>query len=154
MTQTEAKGSRKAVEAMGIKVASHKAARSAPERRTQPERVAHRNAVRSQSVKTNRGEEIAVVGHVDSKNRLSLPKSVRDAIQVGPGDAVFLNVDMTNGDVPTVRVVKAVNPLAMMLDALALDAIRQFHAGETIDFDELMDELEAEQESMSRTDVP
>jgi bifunctional DNA-binding transcriptional regulator/antitoxin component of YhaV-PrlF toxin-antitoxin module len=99
------------------------------------------------------GFRLAVVGQLDSKNRLSLPKPVRDAIHVGPGDSVFLNVDNEHGDVPTVRVVKAVNPLGMMLDALAEDALRQFHAGETISFDELMDELEIDPASMSDLDV-
>lgn len=153
MTHTQAEGCRTAGDVIGMKVASHKAARHVPDRRTQSSRVPHRTAARGQPVITRRGEGIALVGQLDSKNRLSLPKSVRDAIHVGPGDAVFLNVDTTTGDVPTVRVVKAVNPLAMMLDALALDAVRQFHADETIDFDDLMDELEAEQESMSRTDA-
>lgn len=40
--------------------------------------------------------------------------------------------------VPTVRVGKAVNPLAMMLDALAEDAIRQYHAGETVSLRDVM----------------
>lgn len=83
------------------------------------------------------GFRLAVVGQLDSKNRLSLPKPVRDAIHVGPGDSVFLNVDDEHGDVPTVRVVKAVNPLGVMLDALAEDALRQFHAGETISLREV-----------------
>ncbi len=99
------------------------------------------------------GARLAVVGQLDSKNRLSLPKAVRDAIHVGPGDSVFLNVEDEHGDIPMVRVVKAVNPLAVMLDALAEDALREHHAGETIDFDQLMDELEAEQEPVNRTDV-
>lgn len=132
MTHTQAEGRRTAGEVIGMKVASHKAARHVPDRRTQSSRVPHRTAARGQPVITRRGEGIALVGQLDSKNRLSLPKSVRDAIHVGPGDAVFLNVDTTNGDVPTVRVVKAVNPLAMMLDALAEEAIREYYAGGTV----------------------
>ena len=83
------------------------------------------------------GARLAVVGQLDSKNRLSLPKAVRDAIHVGPGDSVFLNVDDRNGDVSTVRVVKAVNPLAMMLDSLAEEALREYHAGETVSLREV-----------------
>lgn len=83
------------------------------------------------------GTRLAVVGQLDSKNRLSLPKAVRDAIHVGPGDSVFLNVDDAHGDVPTVRIVKAVNPLATMLDALAAEALREYHAGETISLREV-----------------
>lgn len=53
---------------------------------------------------------------------------------------MFLNVDDGAEGVPTVRVVKAVNPLAMMLDALAEDAIRQYHAGETVSLRDVMKE--------------
>lgn len=111
------------------------------------------NGPATDSQPSRRPTRLAVVGHLDSKNRLSLPKAVRDAIHVGPGDSVFLNVDDGNDDVPAVRVVKAVNPLALMLDALAEDALRQYHAGETISFDDLMDELEIEATSVSDPDA-
>ena len=132
MTHMQSGRPRTASKGIGMKVANHKAARSGPDRRTQSAYVPHRIATRGQPVLKKRGEEIAVVGQIDSKNRLSLPRSVRDAIHVGPGDAVFLNVDTTTGDVPTVRVVKAVNPLAIMLDALAEEAMREYYAGETV----------------------
>ncbi len=98
------------------------------------------------------GDRLAVVGQLDSKNRFSLPKAVRDAIHVGPGDSVFLNVDDEHGDVPTVRVVKAVNPLATMLDALAAEALREYHAGETISLRDLMDELGIDPATVRDTD--
>ena len=133
---------------IGRKAAAHRFARSAPSSQgardgDRPVRTGNAEARPDGDQGTRSGAgrpaggRLAVVGQLDSKNRLSLPKAVRDAIHVGPGDSVFLNVDDAHGDVPTVRVVKAVNPLATMLDALAAEALREYHAGETISLREV-----------------
>ncbi len=62
---------------------------------------------------------------VDSKGRISIPKQYREKIGLEPGDALFLEIDEGTG---TLQIRKAINPF----DILALDAIRQYEAGETI----------------------
>lgn len=70
----------------------------------------------------------AVPVRVDSKGRLSIPKAVRDALDVRPGDTYFFERD---GDI--LRFVKAKNPF----DALAEEAIREYRAGRTRTIEEI-----------------
>lgn len=86
----------------------------------------------------------AVSGQVDQKGRISLPRNIRDALHIEPGDTVFFDVDTIAGEFPMLRVAKAINPLATMMDALADDAIRQHAAGETVDFFDLVDDYATE----------
>lgn len=90
---------------------------------------------------------MAIVAQIDGKNRVSIPKAMRDAVGVGPGDAVFFDLEEAGPGVPVLRLVKAVNPLAVMIDALAEDAIRQYERGETLTLDELWAELDQEDEA-------
>lgn len=76
---------------------------------------------------------------IDSKGRISIPKRYRELIGLQPGDAMFLEVDEETG---TLQIRKAINPF----DILALDALRQYEAGETRSLDEIMAELGVEPE--------
>lgn len=89
-------------------------------------------------------DHFAVTAQIDSKGRVRLPKKIQEAIAVAPGDSVFFNVDWVMSDTPTLRVAKAINPLAAMLDELAEDAERAYRAGQTIGFHELIDEFRDE----------
>lgn len=89
-------------------------------------------------------DHFAVTAQIDSKGRVRLPKKIQEAIAVAPGDSVFFNVDWVLSETPTLRVAKAINPLASMLDELAEDAERAYRAGQTIGFHELIDEIRAE----------
>jgi antitoxin PrlF len=62
---------------------------------------------------------------LDSKGRISIAKQYREKLGLKPGGAMFLEVDEDTG---TFQIRKAINPF----DILALDAIRQYEAGETI----------------------
>ena len=83
-------------------------------------------------------------GQIDAKGRLSIPRAMRDKLGLRAGDTVFFTVDYTDDDVPYLRMAKAVNPLAMMLDALAEDAIRAYERGETIPLEQAWAELDEE----------
>lgn len=85
-----------------------------------------------------RSDHFAVTAQIDSKGRVRLPKKIQDAIAVAPGDSVFFNVEWFTTDTPTLRVAKAINPLAPMLDALAEDAERAHRAGHTVRFHDLI----------------
>lgn len=64
---------------------------------------------------------------LDDKGRLTLPRSVREAIHAQPGDVFYLEAN-ENG---VLRLVRAVNPF----DVLAEQAIREDDAGKTISLD-------------------
>ncbi|MBX6395272.1 MAG: AbrB/MazE/SpoVT family DNA-binding domain-containing protein [Alicyclobacillaceae bacterium] len=64
---------------------------------------------------------------MDEKGRLTLPRSIREALHAQPGDVFYLQLE-ENG----LRIVKGENPF----DALAEQAIREYEAGETIDLEE------------------
>ncbi len=76
---------------------------------------------------------------LDSKGRISIPKQYREKIGLEPGDAMFLEVDEDTG---TLQIRKAINPF----DILALEALREYEAGETRSLDEIMAELGVEPE--------
>lgn len=88
-----------------------------------------------------------MTAQIDSKGRVRLPKKIQEAIAVAPGDSVFFNVEWIRSDTPTLRVAKAINPLASMLDELAEDAEdaeRAHRAGRTVGFHALIDGYRAE----------
>ncbi len=59
---------------------------------------------------------------VDSKGRLTLPRGLRDELDIGPGDTVFFERE---GSV--LRLAKAANPF----DVLATGAVAEWRAGGT-----------------------
>ncbi len=66
---------------------------------------------------------------MDGKGRLTLPRSVREALHAKPGDVFYLQPDEGG-----LRIVKGENPF----DALAEEAIREDDAGETIALDDIL----------------
>lgn len=75
---------------------------------------------------------------VDSKGRIVLPREIRRALRVQPGDALFLTQD---GQI--VALAKAENPF----DRLAAHAAAAYYAGDTISLDDAvsaLDEADAE----------
>ncbi len=67
---------------------------------------------------------------LDDKGRLTLPRSVREAIHAEPGDVFYVEAD---GD-GILRLVRAVNPF----DVLAEQALREDDAGETISLNDVL----------------
>jgi AbrB family looped-hinge helix DNA binding protein len=67
---------------------------------------------------------------LDDKGRLTLPRSVREAIHAEPGDVFYVETD---GD-GILRLVRAVNPF----DVLAEQALREDDAGETISLNDVL----------------
>lgn len=63
-----------------------------------------------------------VVVRVDEKGRLTLPREVRQALGVGSGDVLFLQVE---GHI--LHLVRVENPF----DALAEQALEEFETGQT-----------------------
>ena len=63
-----------------------------------------------------------LLGRVDSKGRVLLPKEVRDRLDLGPGDALCMEISGT-----VVRCAKLTNPF----DALAAHAEQEHRAGRT-----------------------
>lgn len=61
---------------------------------------------------------------VDDKGRVTLPKKIREALGVEPGDTVFLKYEPKNGQV---RLAPAVNPF----DVLAEHAAEEHREGRT-----------------------
>jgi AbrB family looped-hinge helix DNA binding protein len=59
---------------------------------------------------------------IDSKGRLTLPKGLREELEIGPGDTIFFERE---GSV--LRLAKAANPF----DALAAGAVAEWRAGQT-----------------------
>ena len=59
---------------------------------------------------------------IDSKGRLTLPKELREELEIGPGDTVFFERE---GSV--LRLAKAANPF----DVLAAGAAAEWRAGDT-----------------------
>lgn len=66
---------------------------------------------------------------LDDKGRLTLPRSVREALHAQPGDVFFLQPEEDG-----VRIVRAENPF----DELAKEAIREDDVGETIALDDIL----------------
>ena len=66
---------------------------------------------------------------MDDKGRLTLPRSIREALHAEPGDVFYLQPDEGG-----LRIVKGENPF----DALAEEAIREDDAGETIALDDIL----------------
>lgn len=95
----------------------------------------------------NGRDHFAVTAQIDDKGRVRLPKKIQDAIAVAPGDSVFFNVEWLSSETPTLRVAKAINPLASILDALAEEAEREHQAGQTVRFRDLIAEYRADVES-------
>ncbi|ADG07801.1 AbrB/MazE/SpoVT family DNA-binding domain-containing protein [Kyrpidia tusciae] len=65
-----------------------------------------------------------VTVRMDEKGRLTLPRSIREALHAKPGDVFYLQPEADG-----VRIVKGENPF----DALAEHAIREYKAGKTRD---------------------
>jgi AbrB family looped-hinge helix DNA binding protein len=76
---------------------------------------------------------------IDNKGRVSIPKQLRERAGLEPGDALFLEYDESSN---TFHLKKAINPF----DILALEALREYEAGETRSLDEVMAELGVEPE--------
>lgn len=70
---------------------------------------------------------------VDSKGRLTIPRALRNEIDVHPGDVVFMERDGQ-----TLRLAKGANPL----DALAEHALDEYRKGRTRKLSEIALELE------------
>lgn len=66
---------------------------------------------------------------LDDKGRLTLPRSIREALHAEPGDVFYLRPEVDG-----LRIVKGDNPF----DALAEEAIREDDAGETIALDDIL----------------
>ncbi len=66
---------------------------------------------------------------MDDKGRLTLPRSIREALHAEPGDVFYLQPEQGS-----VRIVKGENPF----DALAEEAICEDDAGETIALDDIL----------------
>lgn len=73
-----------------------------------------------------------MIATIDDKGRLLIPKRERDALGLGPGDAVFIERD---GE--TLRLARAENPF----DGLARHAIKEYEAGRTRGLRDIMREL-------------
>ncbi|MBX6342189.1 MAG: AbrB/MazE/SpoVT family DNA-binding domain-containing protein [Thermomicrobiaceae bacterium] len=71
---------------------------------------------------------------VDSKGRILLPREVRKALDLQPGDALFLTKD---GQI--VSLAKAESPF----DRLAAQAVAEYYAGDTVSLEEALRELDA-----------
>jgi antitoxin PrlF len=74
---------------------------------------------------------------IDKKGRISIPRQLREKAGLEPGDTVFLEFDDKTG---TFQLKKAINPF----DILAMEALREYEAGETRSLDEIMAELGVE----------
>lgn len=61
---------------------------------------------------------------VDSKGRVAIPSEIRAALNIHPGDVLFVESDV---ELRVLRVAKAINPL----DGLADHAEQEFRAGRT-----------------------
>lgn len=61
---------------------------------------------------------------LDEKGRVMLPKCVRDALKLVPGDTVFLRLE---AGAKVVRIARGMSPF----DVLAIDAIREYKKGRT-----------------------
>lgn len=61
---------------------------------------------------------------VDAKGRLSIPVEIRDAMDIKPGDVLFLESDTVH---EVMHLAKAVNPF----NGLAEHAVQEFLAGRT-----------------------
>ena len=68
------------------------------------------------------GSQIAV--RVDEKGRVTLPKSIRDALEVTIGDTVFFRYEARNKQA---RVARAANPF----DTLGGQAVKEHRSGRT-----------------------
>ena len=66
---------------------------------------------------------------MDDKGRLTLPRSIREALHAEPGDVFYLQPEEGG-----LRIVKGENPF----DVLAEEAIREDDAGETIALDDIL----------------
>jgi len=64
------------------------------------------------------------VARIDDKGRITLPKSVREALGVGTGDTLFFRHDPKNN---RVQIAPAVSPF----DILAEHAIKEYKEGRT-----------------------
>lgn len=69
---------------------------------------------------------------VDDRGRITIPKKVREALDIQEGDTCFIDFEQNY-----VRVVRGENPF----EALARDAVEQDERGETLSFDEAMESL-------------
>ena len=77
---------------------------------------------------------------VDSKGRIVLPKETRSELGLEPGDILFIDTD---GARRVIYMAKPDNPL----DMLAVAALSEDSAGETIDLDDalsVLDDVEAD----------
>lgn len=70
----------------------------------------------------------------DAKGRLTIPRRLREELGIEPGDTFFLDVDSAHG---ILRFAKAENPI----DVLTEYAVREFYAGNTLSFEEVLVEL-------------
>lgn len=61
---------------------------------------------------------------IDAKGRLSIPAEVRGALNIKPGDVLFLESDPEN---EVLHLAKAINPF----DGLAEHAVSEYRAGKT-----------------------
>jgi bifunctional DNA-binding transcriptional regulator/antitoxin component of YhaV-PrlF toxin-antitoxin module len=68
---------------------------------------------------------------LDNKGRLTLPRSIREALHAEPGDVFYLRPELDG-----VRIVKGENPF----DALAEHAIREFESGQTRNIRDIADD--------------
>ena len=67
---------------------------------------------------------------IDGQGRITIPRAIREASGLDSGSELIAEFDYDTGSI-TLR--SKINPF----DVLALDAIRQYEAGETISLDEI-----------------
>ena len=67
---------------------------------------------------------MALTVRVDPKGRLTIPRQIREALGIEPGDTLFVESDQENG---VLRYAKPENPF----DILAEHAISEYRAGRT-----------------------
>ncbi|MBX3071168.1 MAG: AbrB/MazE/SpoVT family DNA-binding domain-containing protein [Thermomicrobiales bacterium] len=71
---------------------------------------------------------------LDEKGRLTIPRSVREALRLEPGDVLFLETDEGNR---TLQLAKAFNPF----DVLAEHALAEYRAGRTKNIRQIAEEM-------------
>ena len=76
---------------------------------------------------------------MDQQGRITIPEEIRKASVFETGDERIVEFDYDTG---TIVLRPVINPF----EILALDAIRQYEAGETISFEEIMAEMWVEAE--------